>query len=67
MIKFTMVSEGEKVTYKVDDCTDDDSWMNIVPHFQEFLLKCGYTFLDGFDMQEMLLKSHDKLVQKGKK
>jgi len=64
MYKFTRKDAcfNGDIKHKFD--TPCATWFELVGGFQVFLAKCGYTFADGFDMAAILLKEHDKLLDK---
>ena len=64
MYKFTRKDDSipEDVKHKFD--IPYATWDEVVGGFQVFLIKCGYTFAEGFDMAAILKKEHTKLLVK---
>jgi hypothetical protein len=56
---------GSGIKHKVE--TDYDTWFELVEEFQKFLNKCGYIFVEDFDMSHILRTAHTKAFKKEEK
>ena len=62
MFKFIRNDMDGKVKREFD--YTDPTWFELVEEFQTFLEGCGYVFIEGFTMRDILQAAHEKELSK---